>query len=158
MSFDALDVSASALYAQRVKMDTVASNMANVNTTRNPDGTPGPYIRKEVIFSSLYSEALGDATGIESEMQNIDVNPYSKSENAPIATGVSVQEIVEDDTPLRKVYDPSHPDADQDGYVSMPNVNIVKEMTDMISASRAYEANVTAIDSTKNMLSAAMRI
>lgn len=158
MSFNAFDVSASALYAQRVKMDTISSNIANVNTTRNPDGTPGTYRRKEVVFSSLYNRALNDTSGIATDMQNISINENSKSQNENIATGVQVDGVVEDQSPFKKVYDPTHPDADKDGYVNMPNVNIVKEMTDMITASRAYEANCTAIDTTKNMLSSAMRI
>jgi len=158
MSFNSFDVSASALYAQRVKMDAISSNIANVNTTRNPDGTPGAYKRKEVLFSSAYDNALNQDSGIETDMQNVNINSYSKTENASISTGVKVGGIVEDASPFRRVYDPGHPDADKDGYVNMPNVNIVKEMTDMITASRAYDANCTAIDTTKSMLSSAMKI
>ena len=143
MSFEALDVSASALNAQRTKMDTIASNIANLNTTRGPDGTKDVYRRKDTVFSSIYSESLSNNTG-----------------SSPIiSSGVKVLEISEDtSTPLKRVYNPSHPDANKDGYVDLPNVNIVNEMVDMITASRAYEANVTAINATKSMVSSAMRI
>lgn len=168
MSFDALDISASALYAQRVRMDTISSNIANVNTTRNPDGTPGAYRRKQVVFSAVYDKSLAqDGSVGESTSGGPGVNPMKDnmlkggiSLNSPgMATGVQVSQIAEDTTtPIKKVFNPSHPDADKDGYVSMPNVNVVTEMVDMIAASRAYEANVTTIDTTKNMFSAALRI
>lgn len=132
MDFNALDISASALNAQRVRMDTIASNIANVNTTRKPDGTPGVYRRKDAILST------------------IDNN---------MASGIKVLEISEDTrTPLKKVYNPSHPDSGSDGYVDLPNVNIVTEMVNMISASRAYEANVTTINATKKMVTEALKI
>ncbi|MFH0702705.1 MAG: flagellar basal body rod C-terminal domain-containing protein [bacterium] len=181
MSFDALDISASALYAQRMRMDTIASNIANVNTTRNPDGTPGVYRRREVVFSAIYDKTKNktDTSGNNSdntsdnnvntqntqnagENNNSDNNILkgSVSMDAPaIATGVSVFQINEDTvTPLKKVYNPAHPDADKDGFVEMPNINIVTEMIDMISATRAYEANVTVIDGTKNIIASALRI
>jgi flagellar basal-body rod protein FlgC len=165
MNFDSFDISASALSAQRIKMDTIASNLANINTTRNPDGTPGTYRRKEAVFASIYDEEL-NKDGNENDTSSGGVKSNDKalqggvSENdGMISGGVKVQEIAEDfDTPLRKVYNPSHPDADADGYVSFPNVNLVSEMVDMMSASRAYEANVTAIKAEKNMLSSAMKI
>lgn len=172
MSFDALDISASALYAQRVKMDTVASNIANVNTTRNPDGTPGTYRRKEVIFSTVYKKALeqnnsssensGSADASLPETGSIDMNALlgetvNANSTVPVE-GVTVNQIVNDNSPLRREYNPSHPDADKDGYVSLPNVNIVTEMVDMISASRAYEANITTLDTTKGILTSALRI
>jgi flagellar basal-body rod protein FlgC len=163
MSFDALNISASALYAQRVKMDTVASNMANVNTTRNPDGTPGVYKRKDVVFSSAYNSAINQndsSNGVSGvEIGNNSLLKGGVSINSSnIAAGVDVNQIVEDQSPGRKVYNPSHPDADSDGYITMPNVNIVTEMIDMISASRAYEANITVMDTTKGMLSSALKI
>lgn len=164
MSFDALDISASALYTQRLKMDTVASNIANVNTTRNPDGTPGAYRRKQVAFQAVYNNVSNQyASSPENNDFELSFDKTLKgnvSFNTPqVANGVTINQITEDsNTPLRRVYDPSHPDAGKDGYVEMPNVNIVTEMVDMISASRAYEANITAIDTTKNMLSSALRI
>ncbi|OGI02701.1 MAG: flagellar basal body rod protein FlgC [Candidatus Melainabacteria bacterium GWF2_37_15] len=143
MSFDALDISASALNAQRTKMDTIASNIANINTTRGPDGTKDVYRRKDAVFASVYNESLSSEKG-----------------SGPIvSSGVKILEIAEDtQTPLKKVYNPAHPDANEDGYVDLPNVNIVNEMVDMITASRAYEANVTAINATKSMVSSAMKI
>lgn len=161
MNFNALDISSSALHAQRVRMDTIASNIANINTTKNPDGSPGVYRRKQVVFSSMYNDKLA---------QNNNFTDGSNSSNASLkggieenvglaSSGVKVLEISEDHTtPLKKVYNPSHPDADKEGYVKLPNVNVVNEMVDMISASRAYEANVTTIKATKSMISSAMKI
>lgn len=142
MDFDILDISASALNAQRTKMDTIASNIANINTTRGPDGQHHVYRRKDAVFASVYDQAL------------------EKDDSQPmIASGVKILEVSEDtQTPLKTVYKPSHPDADENGYVQLPNVNIVNEMVDMITASRAYEANVTAINASKSMVSAAMKI
>lgn len=166
MNFNALDISASALHAQRVKMDTIASNIANVNTTRNPDGTPGVYRRKEVVFASVYGNMVNqknsgdDWENFGNSSGGADLSG-SVSENAGISpqNGVKVLEVGDDyKTPLKRVYNPSHPDADKDGYVNLPNVNAVSEMVDMISASRAYEANVTSINATKSMISAALRI
>lgn len=164
MDFNAFDISASALHAQRVRMNTIASNIANINTTRNPDGTPGVYRRKEVVFSSVYNNKLGQDNNGFSNTENTgssnNVLRGSVEENSGlISSGVKILEIAEDQTtPLKKVYNPSHPDADKDGYVMLPNVNVVNEMVDMISASRAYEANVTTIKATKSMISSAMKI
>ena len=164
MNFNALDISASALTAQRVKMDTIASNIANVNTTRNPDGTPGVYRRKEVIFSSVYGNMMSQNN--EEDQNNVNSASNANGENADAEkiektalNGVKVLEVKEDyKTPLNRLYNPSHPDADESGYVNLPNVNVVSEMVDMIAASRAYEANVTSINATKQMISAAMKI
>lgn len=163
MNFDALDISASALYAQRVKMDAISSNIANVNTTRSPDGKIEPYKRKDVIFKAVYNDAINTI----SEEFNLK-RPVTEGVNVlkggitlnstEITQGVKVEEIVEDNTPAKKIYDPTHPDADKDGYVNMPNINIVTEMVNMISASKAYEANITTIETAKSMFSAAMRI
>lgn len=142
MNFDALNISASALNAQRTRMDTIASNIANVNTTRNPDGEYDVYRKKEAVFASVFNNAVGD-----------------NNSSTMIASGVKILEISEDTkTPLKQIYNPSHPDSDENGYVELPNVNIVNEMVDMITASRAYEANVTAVNATKSMVSAALKI
>ena len=118
-----LNVSATALEAQKIRMNTIASNIANVNSTSSPDG--GPYKRKDVMFESyLYDES------------NV---------------GVNISKIVEDQRPPRKVYDPSHPDADKDGYVSYPNINTIEEMVNLIESSHAYEANLTLIAVYKDM-------
>ena len=166
MNFNALDISASALHAQRVKMDTIASNIANVNTTRNPDGSPGVYRRKEAVFASLYGNMVNEKKNDDGweNSDNSDSNADlsgSVSANSGLTSlnGVKVLQVRDDfKTPLNKVYNPSHPDADKNGYLNLPNVNVVSEMVDMISASRAYEANVTSISATKSMISAALRI
>lgn len=142
--FSALQSSASALTAQRLRMDTISENIANVNTTRTEEGTP--YQRKTVVF-----EARGN---------NIPFSNYltKASQKAIKNGGVRVAEIVEDQTPFKSVYDPGHPDADDNGIVQMPNVDVVAEMVNMISASRAYEANITAINTTKSMATKALEI
>ena len=126
-----LDVSASALSAERARMNTIAENLANANTTRDAWGRPIPYRRKEVIFAAARDEK-GDP-------------------------GVRVADIREDARPFRVVWDPDHPDA-VDGLVRYPNVNVIEEMVDMIMASRAYEANVTAMELTKGMAAATLRL
>lgn len=166
MDFNALDISSSALTAQRIKMDTIASNIANVNTTRNPDGTPGVYRRKEAIFASVYGNMINKSSnsgdGFDDFNSGSDADlTGSVSENSgnSALNGVKVLQVSDDfKTPLNRVYNPSHPDADKDGFVNLPNINVVSEMVDMISASRAYEANVTSINATKSMISAALRI
>lgn len=137
--FTSLNISASGMTAQRLRTDIISQNIANVNTTRTDDGTP--YRRKMAVFSEKNMVSFQDK--LETALGSYGSN----------GTGVKVSAIVEDnDTELKKVYDPSHPDADDEGYVSYPNVNTVTEMTNLISASRAYEANVTAFNSTKSML------
>ena len=142
--FSALDISASGLTAQRLRMDTISQNIANVNTTRTAEG--GPYKRKTVLFEEIkgqgsFEVAFGDALS-----------------RAQKGNGVRVRKIVEDDSPGILSYDPSHPDADEDGYVRMPNVNIVEEMVNMISATRSYEANVTAMNNFKTMVAKTLEI
>jgi len=125
-SFNVFKVSASALEAQRQRMNVIASNMANVHSTRTDEG--GPYRRKDVLFS---------AETVQSDSDTL--------------TGVRIVDVVADSTPFRTVYDPGHPDADKDGYVSMPNINIIEEMVNMMMASRAYEASVSAFNMSKAM-------
>jgi flagellar basal-body rod protein FlgC len=131
--FDAIDISASGLTAQRLRMDVTAENLANAQTTRTPGG--GPYRRKTVVLQ----QAGGGFAG--------QLAAFGGSSSPP--EGVEVTGIVPDSTPLRRIYDPGHPDADANGYVTMPNVNPVTEMVDLIDSSRAYEANVTAMQTTK---------
>ncbi|HLS90926.1 MAG TPA: flagellar basal body rod protein FlgC [Limnochordia bacterium] len=133
--FRVFDISASGMTAERLRMDTIANNLANVNTTRTARG--GPYRRQMVVFEERLAQASG----------------YGLRGN-----GVRVSRIVEDDDPPRLVYDPHHPDANEQGYVEMPNVNIVTEMVDMITASRAYEANVAALNAAKAMALKALDI
>ena len=140
--FDALDVSATGLTAERLRMDVTAENLANAQTTRGADGQP--YRRKEVVLSEVSSGGFGSQ--LAKAMGN-----GSKSGARP--GGVEVTAITQDQTPGKLVYDPGHPDADAKGYVRMPNVDTVAEMVDLISSSRAYEANVTAMNAAKQMFS-----
>lgn len=133
----ALDIGASALTAQRLRMDVISQNIASVNTTRTENGMP--YRRKVVVF-----EERSATEPFSSYLSN-------SSRNAFLGGGVRVARILEDKSEFKKVYDPGNPEADKDGYVSMPNVDIVTEMVNMISATRAYEANVTSINATKDM-------
>ena len=136
-AFGAMNVSATGMTAQRVRNDIIAQNIANVNTTRDANGVP--YKKKNVVFEEKSVTSFDMALDLSMGATGVGLD------------GVKVSEIVEDDSEGRKVYDPSHPDADDQGYVTYPNVNIVQEMTDLIDASRAYEANVTAFNATKSM-------
>lgn len=166
MSFDALDISATGLYAQRLRMDTISSNIANINTTRGPDGSPNPYVKKEVIFSAVYDKArngsgsfTGNASPGYDANQDGAVLRGGINLNSPvIANGVEVSQIADAKDPFKMVYNPTHPDSNPDGFVKMPNINVVTEMVDMMIASRCYEANVTSIEATKSMINSAMKI
>jgi flagellar basal-body rod protein FlgC len=125
-SFNVFSVSASALAAQRQRMNVIASNMANAHSTTSAEG--GPYRRQDVVFTT---------------------DPQGSDQDG--LTGVKVSSIVKDDSPFKMLYDPSHPDADKDGFVAMPNVNIIEEMVNMMMASRAYEASVSAFNLSKAM-------
>ncbi|WP_433752754.1 flagellar basal body rod protein FlgC [Paenibacillus amylolyticus] len=143
---NSFSISSSALTAQRLRMDVISSNIANAETTRASvsNGEAVPYKRKMVVLEP-------NKTSFGTMLQN-------QMRGSGTGDGVRVTEIREDQSPLKPVYDPSHPDANAEGYVFMPNVDIAKEMVDMISASRSYEANVTALNSTKAMISKAMEI
>lgn len=146
-AIDTLNISASGMTAQRLRMDLIAQNIANVSTTRGADGQP--YRRQTLVFAER------EVNSFES-MLNASQNEFSYS-SAFQGTGVKVTAIVEDHvTAMKQVYDPAHPDSDEDGYVTYPNVNAVTEMTNLIDASRAYEANITALNTTKSMLLKAM--
>jgi flagellar basal-body rod protein FlgC len=138
--FDAIDASGSALSAERLRMDVTSENLANAQTTKGADGQP--YRRKEVVLQ----QAGTSGNSFSSVLASMQGAGGAKSVN-----GVRVSGIVEDSSALKRLYDPGHPDADKDGYVTMPNVNTVTEMTDLISSSRAYEANVTAMQTAKTM-------
>ena len=145
--FGALDVSASGLTAERMRMDVTAENLANAQTTQGANGQP--YRRKEVVLQEAGS-GFGDAL-------NAAMGPgTTRADGGP--RGVQVAGIVEDQTPNRQIYDPGHPDANADGYVEMPNVDSVTEMVDLIAASRAYEANVTAMQTAKSMFTKTLDI
>ena len=141
--FQAFNISASGMTAERFRTDIIAQNIANVNTTRTENGTP--YRRKIVTFAEK------DVTTFSQY--------YSASKNAAIGNGVKVAKVKEDtETDLIMEYDPSNPDADENGYVSYPNVNVVTEMTNLIDSTRAYEANATAFDASKNMAMTGLNI
>lgn len=138
--FSGMRISASGLAAERLRMDVISNNIANIETTRTENG--GPYKRKIVTFKE----------NLERQIESINSNSNIKY------TGVKVDKIIEDNSPFKKVYNPNHPDADKDGYVLMPNVNILNEMVDLITATRAFEANVTALNSQKQMALKALEI
>ena len=135
--FDSFDINATGMTAQRFRMDIISQNVANANTTRTSDGTP--YVRKVVTFTEKDTQ-----TPIRHEL-NEARDRYS-------GKGVKVDGVYEDkETEMNMVYDPSHPDADENGYVTYPNVNIITEMTNLIDASRSYEANATAFNASKTI-------
>lgn len=129
--FNTMRISASGLSAERLRMDTITSNMTNATTTRGEDGKP--YVRKIAVFQ-----------------ENLD---KEKKLN-----GVKAVDIVDDKSPLKRVYDPTHPDSDENGYVTMPNVNLLNEMADMIAASRSYEANIDTLNATKSMFTKTLEL
>lgn len=141
--YNSLRISATGLTAEKMRMDLITNNIANVNTTKTSAGTP--YRKKMPVFQELesnqFDKFLTLATG-----------------KASIGGGVEVVKVVEDQSDFKRIFDPSHPDADSKGFVLMPNFDSVTEMVDLISASRAYDANVTAINSTKAMLMKALDI
>lgn len=141
--FNAMNISASGLTAQRLRMDIISQNIANVNTTRTENGQP--YRRKTVLFEER-QEHLSFSSVFKNQMSQLD------------GSGVRVSRIAEDNSDFKLVYEPEHPDANEDGYVRMPNVNIIEEMVNMISANRSYEANVTALNTNKSMALKALEI
>lgn len=147
--FNAFNASASALTAQRLRMDVVSANIANADTTRariNENGEYEPYRRKMVVMTP--------------NQKNTFKNVLNRTmyEGSSKATGVRVARIVDDETPFKLEYNPTHPDANDMGYVQLPNVDPLKEMVDLMSATRSYEANVTALNATKSMLLKALEI
>ena len=147
--FSSFNVNASGLTAQRLRMDTISENVANANTTRTADGSP--YVRKIVTFGTKGSDQFGSHASFHKVLRG-EVANYA-------GRGVKVNGIYEDkSTEGNLVYDPSHPDADENGYVLYPNVNIITEMTNLIDASRAYEANATAFGASKAMAQQGLQI
>jgi len=150
--FDAIDIAGSGLSAERIRMDVTAENLANAQTTRTAAG--GPYRRQEVVLQQVAPANFGSA--LEGAMSNGSGEgaaagiPLQASGSAP-AGGVEVTGIVDDKTPDQLVYDPTNPEANAKGYVQMPNVDTVTEMTDLISESRSYDADVTAMQTSKSM-------
>ena len=168
MSFNVFDIAGSGMTAQRAKMDTIASNIANIHTTRNADGSKGVYVKKDVSFRTIYEESVNrgfsnfqsnnpDAQ-FDPKTGNLLINANVALNQGIVTGGVQVEQIYERADGIKTVYDPSHPDADEEGYVDLPNINIVEEMVDMIAASRAYEANATVAENVKTMMQSAMNI
>ena len=139
---DALQTSSTGLSAQRTRMNLISGNLANANTTKTAAG--GPYKRKDAVFAAVPKENAFQ-----------DIVQRKMGENL---TEVKVVKIVEDQRPPISKYDPGHPDADEKGYVQMPNINVIEEMVNMMMASRSYEANVTAVNATKSMAMKALEI
>ena len=168
MSFNSFDIAASGMTAQRVKMDTIASNIANVNTTRKPDGTKGVYIKKDVSFAAVYQDYMNRGPSnfsannpdarFDPNSGNLHINTGIALNQGYVSNGVRVEQIHETENPIKTVYDPSHPDADENGYVDLPNINVVEEMVDMVSASKAYEANSVVAENIKSMIQSALQI
>lgn len=157
---DAIDISASGLRAQRIRMNAIASNVANVNTTRTKEG--GPFRRQIAVLLSkeartCFRDLLGEEKLRLTTTKPCHLQPIKGEGGLRNYTGVEA-EIVLDARPPKMIFDPGHPDADEFGYVAMPNIDIVTEMVNMISASRSYEANVTAINAVKAMARRAMDI
>jgi flagellar basal-body rod protein FlgC len=157
--FSSLNISSRGLSAQRQRMDTIAQNIANVETTRTREG--GPYRRKVVVtreapatvFPKYIENKIKLQRTREEHFKDVPVRG-----TMPVPSGTEVVEIAEDPSPPRLVYDPTHPDANEQGYVAKPNVNVINEMVDMISAVRAYEANITALNASKDMTKKALEI
>lgn len=146
--FQSMGITSSALSAQRLRMDVISSNMANVDTARGKlvNGEWQPYTRKMVVMEP-------NKSSFASVLQSVKGNNAGDNLN-----GVKVSNIVEDDSPYRLVYDPSHPDANPEGYVQLPNVDPLREMVDLISTTRSYEANITVFNATKSMHVKALQI
>ena len=140
--FNALRISSSGLTAQRLRMNLISCNLANINTTRTPGG--GPYKRQEAVFAAC-PESWSFQNMLDTEIKGS-------------RAGVEVVGVINDPRPSQTRYDPGHPDADEKGYVKLPNVNLMEEMVNMISATRSYEANVTAVNATKKMALKALEI
>lgn len=152
------DISGYGLSAQRFRINLISSNIANANTTRTDEG--GPYRRREAIFKAIdFESVLNDniksLSGAKRD-ENIIDDPSSQSLPEPPVMSIVVDKVIRDDSPFKLRFDPSHPDADANGYISLPNVNPVIEMADLIEATRAYQANVSAFQSTKTMVQSAV--
>ena len=144
--FTGLNISASGMTAQQIRMDILSQNIANVDTTRTEKGTP--YRRKNVVFAEK-----------SNSRRSFFSNVLTAATKSMAGQGVKVTRIIEDTkTAMKKAYDPSHPDADENGYVTYPNVNPITEMTDLIDATRSYEANITAFNATKAMLAKGLEV
>jgi flagellar basal-body rod protein FlgC len=157
---NSFDISGYGLSAQRVRVNTISSNIANAQTTRTDEG--GPYRRKEVVFKAVnfndyYNEALGKQTQSATYQDPLNEGEFGKKVN-PAIMSVIVDKISRDDSAPQLKYEPNHPDADANGYVAYPNINPVVEMADLVEATRSYQANVAAFESAKNMANSAISL
>ncbi len=137
--FDVFRISATGLRAQRQRMEIIADNLANIHSTRTEEG--GPFRKKEPVFVTSDLSRGGFRSAFDQKLE-----------------GVKMDEVVESAKPFERAFDPGHPDADKDGYVTLPNVNVVEEMADMMTATRSYEANITIVNTTKQMFLKALEI
>ena len=161
--FGAIKTSASGLRGQRTKMDVVARNLANAETTRTEDGTP--YRRQRAIFEQVlgdkvqrHASEMGRSQGRLNTTHRAHMSGLGGAQEREAGSISSDVGVADDASDFRVVYDPGHPDADDEGYLLLPNVNPITEMVDMIAASRAYEANISAVQSSKEMFSDALKI
>jgi len=157
---NSFDISGYGLSAQRVRVNTISSNIANTQTTRTDEG--GPYRRKTVVFKAIdfnkyYNKALGEASNQAKYQDPLDEGQFGKKVN-PAIMSVIVDKVVRDDSKPQLKYEPNHPDADANGYVAYPNINPVVEMADLVEATRSYQANVAAFESAKNMANSAISL
>ena len=154
--FTAFNIRATGMTAQQLRTDVISQNIANSNTTRTADGTP--YVRKAVVFTEKTFTQATTRRGPSLNGSSF-ASALSTAQQGILGEGVKVTSVYEDtSTDMNMVYDPSHPDADENGYVTYPNVNIVQEMTDLIDASRSYEANISAFNASKAMASKGLTI
>ncbi len=155
---NSFDISGYGLSAQRVRVNTISSNIANAQTTRTEEG--GPYRRKEVVFKAIdfnqyYNNAINSSTDSAKYEDPLHEGDFGKTVN-PAIMSVIVDKISRDDSEPKMKFDPSHPDADANGYVAYPNINPVIEMADLVEATRSYQANVAAFQSAKDMANSAI--
>ena len=155
--FTAFNISASGMTAQQLRTDVISQNIANANTTRTSDGTA--YVKKSVVFTEKTVTSGMARRSVYSSSGTTFADALRAANGGVVGSGVKVTSIYDDtSTDMNMVYDPSHPDADENGYVTYPNVNVVQEMTDLIDASRSYEANISAFNSSKDMASKGLTI
>ena len=160
--FTALEISSSGMSVQRKKMDAVAENIANIDTTRTPEG--GPYRRKRALVSEVTEKPSFRAAMRRANDKLVKTNSRHLpgisrlSPNVPDAPNVESEVVEDENSGFKLVYDPSHPEANEDGYVKMPDIEVINEMVDMIAANRAYEANISAIATAKRMINEALEI
>ena len=160
--FSSLNISASGLSVQRRRMESISKNLANVETTRTEEG--GPYRKERVLIGeikqqSTFSKILNRLQTRLKLTNSFYLRPSIKhTQTRMTAGGAEIENILQDETPPRTKFDPGHPDADENGYVHLPNINVITEMVDLISATRAYEANLSVIDATKNIVKKSLEI